>query len=469
MSFTTIINSRIGEAKGHLRVWLEGGKLMRCGYQPDDKYSIDITGDKVVLSRCATGSYAVSRRNKAGKVYPLIEVTSSRCAELSRIFSPEQLIRVVVTADKIVISKHHLDTQTQERESRLLSKLASNMPLDTCSLFYGFGMLDRAAHDGLASVGVRSRLSVIVEREAKYLDPAVETHGDMFSGTSYLIESPIQFARITDKMPVELLIAGIPCTGASKAGKAKNKNKTAEEHADAGAMFYYTLRCIELMNPALISLENVCEYANTESMAVIRFVLENMGYDLVELTLSGNDYGSIEDRKRLCVFAVSANLDFNLFPITDVLAAATSKSNTMQTLGDVLDNVPLDASAWKSYDYLAEKEIRDMEAGKGFRRQLLDGTESKCGTIGRHYNKGRSTEPFIQHPTDATKSRLLSVKEHARVKGYPVDKLNADMSVTTAHEALGQGIIYPAFNAAFSALGRFLNALIGRKSATLAA
>lgn len=467
--FTTIINSRIGENKGHLRIWLEGGKLSRCGYNPDDKYSIDVVADRVVLTRSESGVFAVSRRNKSGRTYPLIEITSARCNEISRIFSSEQLIRVVVSAKSITIQKHHVDAQIKEREARLMSKLQTGTALDTCSLFYGFGMLDRAAHDGLDVAGIRSRLSVIVEREAKYLDPAIETHSDMFSGSTYIIESPIQFARITEKNPVDLLIAGIPCTGASKSGKAKNKNKTAEEHPDAGAMFYYTLRCIELMNPALISLENVCEYGNTESMAVIRSVLQNMGYDLVELTLSGVEFGSIEDRKRLCVFAVSSNLDFDLFPITDVLQSIASEPRDTKTLADVLDDIPLDSPAWKNYDYLAEKEIRDISAGKGFRRQLLEGSESHCGTIGRHYNKGRSTEPFIKHPTDPTKSRLLTVAEHAKVKGYPDKNLNADMSVTTAHEALGQGVIYPAFKAAFRALGAFLASLSIQHSEAAAA
>jgi DNA (cytosine-5)-methyltransferase 1 len=462
--FTTIINSRIGENKGHLRIWLEGGKLARCGYNPDDKYSIDVVSDKVVITRSESGTFAVSRRNKSGRVFPLIEITSARCNDISRIFTHEQMIRVVVDEKKIVITKHHVDSQTQEREARLLSKLATGKPLDTCSLFYGFGMLDRAAHDGLDSAGIRSRLSVIVEREAKYLDPAIETHADMFSGSTYIIESPIQFARITERNPVDLLIAGIPCTGASKAGKAKNQNKTAEDHPDAGAMFYYTLRCIELMNPAIISLENVCEYSNTESMAVIRSVLSTMGYELIETTLSGKDYGSIEDRKRMCVFAVSVNLNVNLFPFIETLENLVSVPDQNRKIEDVLDYVPLDSDAWKTYEYLAEKEIKDKAAGKGFRRQLLTGQEKQCGTIGRHYNKGRSTEPFIQHPTDPNKSRLLTVAEHAKVKGYPLDKLNDQMSVTTAHEALGQGVIYPAFKAAFAVLGDFLSTLINREA-----
>lgn len=81
-------------------------------------------------------------------------------------------------------------------------------------------------------------------------------------------------------------------------------------------------------------------------------------------------------------------------------------------------------------------ELR-LSAGKGFRRQLLDGTESQIGTNGRGYNKARSTEPFIKSPHDASNSRLLTVAEHAAVTGIPADLVRR-LGKTVAHEILGQ-------------------------------
>lgn len=449
---STVINSKIGENRGQLRVWLEGGKLIRSGYAPDDRYDVIEDANTIVLKKSETGAYSVSRRNRGETVLPLIELTASRCEALDSHFQANQLIRVVVTPVAIRISKHHIDERTLEREERLTTKLRTGQPLKLAEAFYGYGMLNRAAHDGLGDAGLRSELAVVIERESKYLDPSLTLRKSGLTAETVIIESAIQHVRLTDKIQVDGLIAGIPCTGASRAGKAKNKNASAEEHLDAGAMFYYTLRMIESLNPAFIVFENVTEYLNTESMAVIRSVLQNWGYSLHEMVISGRDFGSIEDRKRMCVIAMSVNLDANMNLMTAELDAIKNSISSPDSLNTVLDDVDYNSPAWKSYDYLASKEVSDIEAGKNFRRQLLTGDETKCGTIGRHYNKARSTEPFIKHPTKPELSRLLTVNEHARVKGFPEKYLSNEMSVTTAHEALGQGVIYPAFKAVFNAL-----------------
>ena len=65
--------------------------------------------------------------------------------------------------------------------------------------------------------------------------------------------------------------------------------------------------------------------------------------------------------------------------------------------------------------------------------------------------KCRSTDPFIKHPGDAELTRLLTVTEHAAVKGAP-SELVQGLSDTVAHEVLGQGVVYPLF----VAVGRFI-------------
>jgi DNA (cytosine-5)-methyltransferase 1 len=123
--------------------------------------------------------------------------------------------------------------------------------------------------------------------------------------------------------------------------------------------------------------------------------------------------------------------------------------------------VSADADTWKSYEYLAEKESKDRNAGKGFRRQLLSPEDDRCGTIGRSYNKARSTEPFLKHPTDGSLSRLFTPGEHARLKGIPESVIHG-LSATTAHEVLGQSVIYPAFVAIAQAIARHLLTVAGK-------
>ncbi|HII2982163.1 TPA: DNA cytosine methyltransferase [Yersinia enterocolitica] len=458
---TTIINSKIGENKGNLRIWLEGGKLSRNGFQPNDTYSIITNDDSIIITKCNDGEYSVSRRMKGERADPVIEVTSVRCKSMINFFEQDQLIRVVVTSQKIVITSHHLRNRIKQREETFLNKINVSETMNVCELFYGYGVLARSAHDGFKSNGIKLKNSVIVERERKYIDASIEMNPDMFDAESIIIESAIQDVDIKNKMKVDLLFAGIPCTGASKSGRTKNKLASAEEHPDAGSMFFYFLKFLESSNPAAFVIENVCEYLNTESMAVIRSVANHLGYALHEVIIDSRDYGSIEERKRMLVIGVSVGLTNVVSYFDDEIAFY--KKECIQTLNDIFEPIADDHTAWKEYSYLADKEIRDLKAGKGFKRQLLTGDNNKCGTIGRGYHKGRSTEPFIKHPTNPHLSRLLTPVEHARVKDFPEKYLNPRLSNTLTHEVLGQGVVYSAFYAAFAALAKsMIKALKGQ-------
>src|SRR3546814_9410665 len=96
----------------------------------------------------------------------------------------------------------------------------------------------------------------------------------------------------------------------------------------------------------------------------------------------------------------------------------------IQTLGDVLEDVAEDDPRWSTMIYLREKEIRDQEAGKGFRMQIFDEESTRVSTIGRGYAKIRSTEPKIRHPSNPDLLRQLTPTEHARIKGIPEEMIS---------------------------------------------
>ncbi len=131
-------------------------------------------------------------------------------------------------------------------------------------------------------------------------------------------------------------------------------------------MFFYFLNFVAALNPSILIIENVPEYANTASMAVIRSVLDNFGYTVQERILEGNEYGALEKRKRLCVVAITSGLT-EAFDLDGVLSLRKKENRLME----VLELISPDSNRWKSFDYLADKELRDKLAGKGFARQLL--------------------------------------------------------------------------------------------------
>ena len=444
----TIINTKLGDHKGRKRVWVEGAKLEREGYEPGQRYDLEVKDSQVFLKITDQGKYKVSKRQRNGRISPIIDLTAN---ELAVLFEGVDMLRVAVKRGTIIISAHHQHGRIIERVDRLINKVASGKPLDVCSLFHGGGVLDKAMHKGLEDAGISSRLAIAVELESKYLDSSIQNNPELWDEESVAIESPVQAVNLArNAPPVDILMGGIPCTGASRAGRSKNKLQYAESHDAAGAMFFNFLQFVEVLNPSVVIAENVTEYQHTASMEVIRSVLDSLGYDVQEHLLDGNDYGVLEKRKRLCIMAVSKGLEgLNLEETQPIRKKEHS-------LSEILDDVPNDSPRWKSFTYLAEKESRDKAAGKGFSRQLLTGKDEHCGTIGKDYAKCRSTEPFITNEANPALSRILTPAEHCRVKGIPEEVIEG-LSDTTAHQVLGQSVIYPAFRAVGRHLGLALN------------
>ncbi|MGP9797079.1 DNA cytosine methyltransferase [Halomonas sp. 86] len=450
---TYIVNTALGNNRGTPRIWLEGAKLSREGYAPGRTYDMTIAKAKLVITPNPRGKYVISKKTRNGKLIPVIDITRQDLAEL---FDGVEALRVLVTEGKIVITAHHQHAKVKDRVDRLMSRLQSNQPLRVCSLFLGGGVLDSAFHSGLERAGISSKIGVAVEIERAYLESSILNNPELWDSASIPIESPIQHVNLGRNPPqMDVVIGGIPCTGASRSGRSKNQLEFAESHEAAGAMFFHFLSFVEVINPSIVLIENVSEYANTASMAVIRSVLSSLNYELHERILDGNEFGALEARKRLCAVAITKGLGSS-FDLSTVMPHVTKPSK----LADVLEDVPKDSERWKPYSYLADKEVRDKAAGKGFARQLLTGDEGFCGTIGRGYAKSRSTEPYIVHPDGCGLSRLLTPAEHAAVKGIPF-QLVQGLSANKAHEILGQSIVYPAFEAVAMALGRDLLATAG--------
>lgn len=447
----TIINTRLGENRGVPRVWLEGQKLC-SSFEPGQRVNIDVDADKkvVLVKVCDTGRFAVSQRNRNGKVLPLIEIKDN---ELANLFGDAGvLLRVVIRRGVATIEAHGIDRRDTERTERFESKIATGQALAIGSLFSGGGIIDSALHAGLSSAGVPCFTKFIVEQESQYLESMVANQPELFTDESILIESGIEFVELkagAQGTLVDILVAGIPCTGASRAGRTKNKIAAAEFHDSAGACFFYALNFIGVCQPAVVILENVPDYLSSTSFAVIQSVLTTWGYNLSIGVMNGNVFGSLEDRDRMVVVATSKSMKpfevGGVEPIPGIQAYFK--------VADVLEDVPLDSDTWRSYSYLADKEIRDKEAGKGFKRCLVDGSESKVPTIRRLYHKAGSTDTYVKHP-DGLRSRLFTPIEHARLKGIP-ERLIAGLSNTVAHEVLGQSVCYPVFVALGTALGQW--------------
>lgn len=452
----TKIITKLGTHRGKHRVWLEGIKLSREDFNAGDQYDVTVSNNSVKLSKSAEGKYRVSKRKKNGELLPIIDLSIN---DLGKVFSGVDRLNVELDSGKMVITAHQNHNKQIKRELATLDRIKKGLPLRTVSLLHGGGVLDSAIHDGLSQTLHGTKLSVCNEIESKYLDSSLKNNSHLFSQETYLIEAPLELVDFKElhnlNLQVDLLVGSLPCTGASKAGKAKNKNTFAESHETAGAVFHSYLKAIEAFQPSVIVMENVGEFFSSASMAVIRSVLSTSGYNIHEGELRGEDFKVHEHRNRMAMVALSKGL--GEFDFDSVVKLGT----TNQPISEILENISQDSERFKDLEYLRLKEIEDIKNNKGFRRSLLNGTETKCSCLGRYYSKYRSTESMILH-SDGIKSRLFTPVEHAKVKGIN-PRIIEGINDTTAHEILGQSIIYPAFVELAKALGKTLKEATGSK------
>jgi len=455
----TLINTKVGISKGVARFWLEGSQLDHS-FSPGDKLSEDINLDKkyIILKKDENGTKRVSQRTErtTNIAKPLIEY---RDDILSKMFGVGVALRVTVRNGSLKVEAHSSEKSRSERVERFISKIRNKETLTIGSLFSGGGILDRAIHDGLESAGIDSYNKFVVERESKYLSSMVRNQPQLFRDDSILVHSSIEDVELRDCEGLDIIVAGIPCVGASKAGKTKKKLESAEHDEDAGAAFYSLLNFVKTFNPALAIFECVPDYIETSSMQVIKAMLNHWNYDLKIEVLEGNTFGALESRERMCLVATTNGLAANDDSFDfDLLLKLVDKPKSVSM---VLENVPLDDKSWKTYSYLAAKEITDKEAGKGFKRSLYEGSEEAVTTIRRLYNKGGSCDQFLLHPNYEENGlmRLFTPVEHARIKGLPHELISVidGLSFKTSHEILGQSVIYPVFKSVGEAIGRWGN------------
>ncbi|MEH6454806.1 MAG: DNA cytosine methyltransferase [Cocleimonas sp.] len=436
----TLINTSVILRKNVASIWTEGRKLA-VGFKHGDYFRVETDFDKkeVTFVRDVNGDCFVSKRTgKDGSILPLIEFKDN---VLSEIFEVGMKIRIVVKEGIAVISVHGHHNEAVKRTTRFLEKVLKGEPLQVGSLFTGGGVLDRAIHEGLKLAGVNSYLKVALESDVRYVDALLKNQADLFRDDSIVINSLIEDLEIKRDFSLEIVVCGLPCLGASPAGKSKLKISHAEQHPQAGNCFFHTLNFIKASNPAVVVIENVKAFESEMSFVVMESVLSHWGYDVHKTILNSNDYGTLENRDRLGAVAISKEL--NGFSFTDFVFPLKAKESS---LNEFIVELASDDKQWRSYDYLVTKEASDKKAGKGFRRALYDGSEPSISTIRRLYHKGGSCDQYLKHPDYISNglTRKFTATEHANFKGIPlfiIDGLNS----TVSHEICGQSVCYPVF------------------------
>ncbi len=446
----TISLQRLGEHRGTRRLWIEGRKLERGGIAPGDRFSIrwEPGTSTVVLDFNEAGDRRVSKRTRNGRDMPIVDVSTQDVAEA---LGPGiDRAKVSIFERRIEVTVHPDDLAARERVDRLVSKVRSGNPLSTGSVAHGGGILDHAIHEGMREAGVTARLAFAVEVDGATIDAAA-TNNPIWDEDTIGLHASMDEVALEDLPQVDVLVAGLPCVGASRSGKAKNAIELAEQHETAGHLFVTFLAMVKAVNPAVVLLENVPDYANTVSATVIRKALQVRGYEVQEAVLDGNEMGALEMRRRWCMLATSRDLALRL----DQVRPARLKE---ATLAEILDDVPLDSDQWRSIVHMFEKAERDRAKGANFSPNFAAPGDGSVRSMGASYWKWRPTEPKLAHPTRPGVARLLTPAEHARAKTVPPE-LVSGLSNTLAHQILGNSVVHAAWKAVGTLIGERMLAL----------
>lgn len=452
---------QIGSHRGSPRLYFQSRMLARAGLRPTSRFRLETAphAATLILRADPAGDRVVSSKEQAGKRIPVIDINSSK--ELSP-FAGMQAVKVTFSEGEIRITCIASELNARERLTRLKAKLADGLTMS--GVAFGGGVLDHAVHTGMAQAGLPVETVMVNEIDADLVEHAVEANPVITERTS-LLAAPMQelvqddaaMARIPRS---EFLVAGIPCSGASRSGKSKNHIQMMEQHSEVGHLVAPFLMVMQRIQPAAGVIENVPEYASTASACILRSMLRDMGYSTDEVVLNSRDFGCLEQRIRWFMVFYTRGIQMDLSGLAPAV-------RPVPRVADILD-ADVDPARWRAMDGLRAKEIRDKAAGKGFAMQIVTPESNKVGTIGKGYAKNRSTDPKLQHPSDSRLLRLFTGDEHARIKGVD-PRLVAGLPDTTKHVILGQGIAVAPVVALARRIGECVKRSVAGGAASLAA
>lgn len=436
-------------------MWLDR-QTERAGFSPGQRFDIVIQGKTLVLQANPDGTRVVSGKKDGEKTNPIIDLNSK---ELLALFDGMSAIRVAVTKGQIFLLPLASELKKQERFGRLKEKLERGDALTVGSLSHGGGVLSHAVHTGLQQAGIENRLAFANDIREDLLSHAA-VHNDAWDENTMMFSAPLQELAFDERgvahIPkVEIMEMGLPCSGESRAGKARRGLNHGEAHPEVGHLVVGALVILSKANPAAVIFEQVPTYATSASADILRNQLRDMGYVCHERLLRGKEWGALEDRVRWCMVAVSSGIDFDFDQLVP-------PGGSDKTIGDVLENVPEDHPTWSTMAGLRAKELRDREhGGRNFAMQIFSAESERVGTLTAGYSKIRSTDPKLRHPTNPELLRQFLPVEHARIKGVP-ESLISGISATLAHRILGQGVVYQPFVGVAKHLGESLADVAGR-------
>lgn len=327
------------------------------------------------------------------------------------------------------------------------------MKMKLISLFSGCGGLDLGFEMAGFEIPLANEFDKTIYETFKINHPKTE-----------LIESDIRkincdiFKKVGD---VDGIIGGPPCQSWSEAGSLRGIND------ERGKLFFEYIRILKATSPKFFLAENVSGMlSNRHSDAVnnILSMFNNAGYDVTVNLINAKDYGVAQERKR--VFYIGFRKDLNIkfvFP-----KGSTTENEKKITLRDVIWDLKDTVVPSLDKNYHNTKAINNNEYFTGayspifMSRNRVKGWDEQAFTVqasGRQCQLHPQAPKMIKVATNTCKFvsgkenlyRRMSIREVARVQGFPDDFKFIYKNVNDAYKMIGNAVpVHLAYEVALS-------------------
>lgn len=241
----------------------------------------------------------------------------------------------------------------------------------------------------------------------------------------------------------DVLCGGFPCQPFSIAGVSK-KNSLGRKHGfedeKQGNLFFHIIEILEKHRPKAFFLENVKNLVSHDkgnTFKVIREALISLDYSFHSKVLNGKSFVP-QNRERTFmvgfdkkVFNGEEKFEFPILPepsvkIKDILEKKVDEKYTLTN------------HLWK---YLQDYSQKHKEKGNGFGFGLVDLNGTTRTMSARYYKDG--SEILIPQKNKDQNPRRLSMRESARLQGYPDNFIIDAVSMNQGYKQFGNSVVVP--------------------------
>ncbi|MFN6923250.1 DNA cytosine methyltransferase [Proteus mirabilis] len=251
-------------------------------------------------------------------------------------------------------------------------------------------------------------------------------------------------ALLAECPPIGLAHYSLGCDDHSNAKSPRDKERSLEDLSTMLDMVYPALKQIEVVNPAVVLVENVPNFKASGAGAMMGTTLRRMGYFLTEMVLNGLDFGAYQGRERY--YMVASVFPGFVPPKPEQRAGGRLWPVIEKHLGDCADVTAL-------------KSIQARESTSRRMPAFLTRESTSCPTILKSQDRGVKDAVYIQDGGRIYKPSVDLVQELMSIP----DSFDVSwMAKEQATETLGQSVDYRLHSAVMAAVRDHLNVNCGR-------